>query len=169
MRANRWPAGWRRCGDAGPHLAGGRRGRAAARWRAGPDSQGASATVSQGRELQRNDKVSFLSTPFLIPLFPPCEESTLQRWRQAPERTQPKILFFSSPLGFFFAVATQETQSRSGGEVAMERRLHPSTYVEFGNYGLAVNSGEQRRQQQFPPPEEKSGRGKRKNCHGSHA
>lgn len=156
----------------------GRRGRAVARWRAGSGQPVASAAVSQGRELQRNNKVSFLSTtPFSFLHFHPSFVFK-GKTHSAPQRRYVakmaaggrrsgrclKDAFFSFLFLSRFC-CSQEAKRRSGGEADPERRLHPSTYVVLGNYRLAVNSVE-RRQPPSPLRKKRAEGGKRKNCHG---
>lgn len=120
---------------------------------------GAAALVR--RELRRNDKVSSPPPSFSFLFFFFLKKNTFgSSMAQSGRRKDGgclKDVFLLLPFFLFLLLhKRRETQTHSGSEATPERRLRSSTYVELGNYGLAVNSGERR--QQLPPPQEKSKR-----------
>lgn len=161
-------------------------GWAVARWRAGPDSQGRGAGQSgrAGESCGETTRSAFFFLP--PPLVPPFffltsflffKEKHIQLFNAAPAKSRRSEdggrcrsrrrlkgdMHFFFPFVFFLFVAARAPGNAIShdGEAAPARRRHPSTYVELGNYGLAENPGERRRQ--LPPHRKKRGEsGKRK-------
>lgn len=168
------------------------RGTMGGRWLAGEQARTARAAVpvSQGelaRAAEKRQGQLFFFTPprsSFFYLFAFFKEKHIQLFNAAPaksrhsedggrcrsrRRLKGDMHFFFFLLFFFFVAARAPGNAISHhGEASPARRLHPSTYMELGNYGLAENSGERRRRQ-LPPPEEKSRKQKKKNSDGPHA
>lgn len=114
--------------DAGPHLARGRRGLVGEQgWTARVESCGETTRSAFYPETLSLKRKTHSALQF------DAAERTAQRW--PAERSPPRgRSFLASSLFCLFFSWTP------GNNLALERRLRWSAYVEPGNYGLAVNS-----------------------------